>query len=68
MSFTLIDAKPRQTKAGKHDRNKLDLATQEYRVGWKRMLEIAFEITGKREGFTITECKRIIERMRREIK
>ncbi len=68
MSFKLAAPKERQLIAGKHERAKLDLAVSESRIGWKKMTELAYEMTGKREGFTITETKRIIERIRKEIK
>ncbi len=68
MSFELAAPKPRQLIAGKHERAKLDLAVSESRIGWKKMLALAYEMTGKRGGFTITETKRIIERVRKEIR
>jgi hypothetical protein len=68
MSFQLLSIIPNPfyERSKKQARERLDRVAVEERIGWKQVQLIAQDLFGKTKGFTIGECKRLMEEIRKE--
>jgi len=70
MSFEILPqilapSNPLLEREKKRARERLDLIAEQEKVGWKRVQLKGQDLFGKTKGFTIGECKRLMEEIRR---
>lgn len=70
MSFQLITPDEKITykfpeKELKKARERLDREAESRGIGWKKVLALAGELTGHTRGLSISECKLVLEEIKR---
>lgn len=55
-------------RARRKARERVDITARDCRVSWEEVRLISLELVGKRDGLNLSECRKVIEEIKRRVR